>query len=307
MSPRRTGRRTIGAWIEKTPARRLRICFRWPQRKGMLYRITTDLYDDAESRRELERIRDLIGAEIRAGVFRPDRRFPSLFASKIVLGPGGGGARSFVEQMPEWIEAKKNRKVLKSRTDHYESHFRNYIEPSEFGRLDPMNLTRIDVEGFVAWLVSRAGQNGDGVSEKTASNVVRGTVKAFLGDIEADASLNALSKIVWERYVPGRVQAPFDAEERQQLFEYFKTKLPFPEYVSLRLRFQGATPSETRGFNVGDYSRATSTLQVQRSRSEDLRTINPTKTYGRVRPITLSADLAADVATLCGVREHHEP
>jgi hypothetical protein len=98
------------------------------------------------------------------------------------------------------------------------------------------------------------------------------------------------------------VQDPFDAEERQQLFEYFKTKRPFPEYVSLRLRFQGATPSETRGFNVGDYSRTTSTLQVQRSRSEDLGTINPTKTYGRVRPITLSADLATDVATsaACG-------
>jgi integrase len=58
---------------------------------------------------------------------------------------------------------------------------------------------------------------------------------------------------------------------------------------------------------VGDFSRATSTLRVQRSRSENLRTINPTKTYGRVRPITLSADLAADVATLCGVRGHDEP
>jgi hypothetical protein len=193
MSPRGEGRRTIGAWIEKTPARRLRICFRWPQRRGRLYRITTDLYDDAEGRRELERVRDLIGAEIRAGVFRPDLRFPSLFAPRVVLGPGGRGPRSFVERMPEWIQAKKMRKVLKSRTDHYESHLRNYIEPSEFGRLDPMDLTRTDVEGFVGWLVSGAGQKGDGVSEKTASNIVRGTIRAFLRDIEADASLNALS------------------------------------------------------------------------------------------------------------------
>lgn len=306
MSPRPPGRKTSGCWLEWTPIGRGRLCFTWEKR---LHRITMDYTRKDE--RELARLRDLIGAEIRAGVFDPVRRFPSVFAAKVSLEPASKRALSIAERMPTWIEEKRRRKVLDTRTAKYDSHLRLYISRNPFGRLDPFTLTRSDFEAFVGWLVSEGGEVGEGeqgapLSEKTASNVVRGTVRAFLRDIEADASLVALSKLRWERYVPGRVQDTFTAAERQALFAYFRAR-SFAEYVSIRLRFEGATPSETRGFNVGDFSRSTSTIVVQRSRSEDLKRVRPTKNEDRKRAIELSPELAADVATLCGVRLPHEP
>src|SRR5262249_10246926 len=56
------------------------------------------------------------------------------------------------------------------------------------------------------------------------------------------------------------------------------------------------------GMRVRIHYREGSILQIQVPASA-----YPTKTYGRMRPIPLSADLAADAATLCGVREHDEP
>lgn len=301
MSPRPPGRKTSGAWIEWTPTKRGRLCFTWEKR---LHRITMDY--TVKDRRELERLRDLIGAEIRAGVFEPARRFPSVFGAKVSLEPASARVLSVAERMPAWIEEKRRRKVLDTRTAKYDSHLRLYVQRAAFGRLNPFAITRSDFEAFVGWLVSEGGEEGSPLAEKTASNVVRGTVRAFLRDIEADASLVALSKVRWERYVPGRVQDTFTADERGRLFEHFRGR-SFAEYVSVRLRFEGASPSEVRGFNVGDFSRSTSTIQVQRSRSENLKRVRPTKNEDRKRAIVLSPELAADVATLCGVRLPSEP
>lgn len=300
MSPRPPGRKTTGCWLEWTPAGRGRLCFRW---EGRLHRITTE-YTKAEQA-ELVRVRDLVGAEIRAGVFDPMRRFPSVFAPKVSVEPASKRA-TVAGKMPEWINAKKRRKVLDTLTAKYESHLRLYIARAPFGNLDPFSLTRSDFETFIGWLVSEGGEEGRALSEKTASNVVRGTVRAFLRDIEADLSWVALNKIRWERYVPGRVQDVFSAKDRDRIFAYFRQR-SFPEYVSLRLRFVGASPSETRGFNVGDFSRTNSTIRVQRSRSEDLKRVRPTKTPNRLRVIELTDELAEEVATLCGVRPSSEP
>lgn len=301
MSPRPPGRHTIGAWLEWTPKTKARLAFRW---KGKLYRITLDL--SADDRAELERIRNLVGAEIRAGVFDPAKRFPSVFAPKVSVIPLAERSETVSERMPRWIEEKRRRKVLETRTAKYESHWKLYIKRHAIGGLTPSSLTRGDFEDFVGWLVTAGGEEGGALSEKTASNVVRGTLKAFLRDIDADRSLYALSKVRWERYVPGRIQDPFVAEEVAKLYRYFRER-SFDEYVSIRLRFCGASPSETRGFNVGDFSRSTSTIRVQRSRSEDLKKIRPTKNESRKRWIELDAELAAHVATLCGTRGAEDP
>lgn len=304
MSPRPKGSRTVGAHFDVTPGGRLRINFTWDARR---YRITSDLTDSRDNRREMQKACALVGAEIRAGTFELAKRFPSVVAPKITLGPTTARPPSVADLIPGWIADKRRRRVLESRTRKYESHLRLYVSRHVFGRLDPHTLTRADFELFISWMLSEAGEGGKGVGEKTASNVVRGTVRAFLRDIDADASLQALSRVAWERYVPGRVQDPLTEQERAQVFAWFAQRRPLAESVSIRLRFSGATPSEARGFNVGDFSRSTSTITVRRTRSEDLQHVNPTKTTARLRPIALDPELAADVATLCGIRGPDEP
>lgn len=199
MSPRPAGRKTIGAWLERTPSGRARLCFRW---KGKLHRITLEYTE--KDRDELERVRNLVGSEIRAGVFDPARRFPSVFAKPARV-PVVERRPTVASMMPEWIEQKRRRKVNDDRTAKYDSHLRLYVKRHAIGGYDPFDLTRADFEAFVGWIVTEGGEGGQPLSEKTASNVVRSTLKAFLRDIEADASLVALSKVRWERYVPGRV------------------------------------------------------------------------------------------------------
>src|SRR5439155_10303399 len=96
---------------------------------------------------------------------------------------------------------------------------------------------------------------------------------------------------------------PFSAEERDRILAWFKAKRPFVEYVSLRLRFRGATPSEVRGFRVSDFDRTTSTMRVRRS--QHLGQIGSTKTRARERPIWLD-DVGAEVATVAGIRKSEE-
>jgi hypothetical protein len=104
---------------------------------------------------------------------------------------------------------------------------------------------------------SGAGEDGKGVSEKTAANVIRGTLRAFLRD--SGLPYHFLDSLKWERCAPTREQDPFTIDEGDRILAWFLSKRPLAEYVSLRLRFRGATPSEVRGIRVGDeqYARAT--------------------------------------------------
>jgi Arm DNA-binding domain len=301
MSPRGEGRRTIGAWIEKTPAGRLRICFRWPARRGRRYRITTEYRDTEENRRQIERARDLVGAEIRSGIFDPAKRFPSLFVPRIAIDPVVPSGRSLASRMRAWIAEKEKRKVRASRLRDYRSHLGNYFERAAIGAMEPSAIGRPEAEAFQLWLVSEAGEDGKGVSEKTAANVIRGTLRAFLRD--SDLGFRFLDLLRWERCAPTREQNPFSAEERDRILAWFKAKRPFVEYVSLRLRFRGATPSEVRGFRVSDFDRTTSTMRVRRS--QHLGQIGSTKTRARERPIWLD-DVGAEVATVAGIRKSEE-
>jgi integrase len=289
MSPRSNGRRCIGAFINVTPGGRLRLNFRWPLGcDGKLYRVTTDLSDTVENRRELERVRDLVGAEIRCGTFVLGNRFPTLVAPKIILAPVQARRRSLVERMAEWIAEKALRKVRRSRVRDYGSHLENYFARSAISERDPSTLCLEDLRAFQLWLVSKAGQGGTGVSEKAAANVVRGTLRAFLRDIGATEAMAALEQLVWE------------TKERDTLLKWFRARRPFQEYVSITLRFCGLTPSEVRGLDVGDFDRATDTVKIARSRH--LGATGATKTRARERVVSLG-DAARDVETLCGLRD----
>lgn len=297
MSPRKPGQKARGAWIGWTPAKMGRICFRWPPREGTLYRIPTGYGQDQEAR--LEEIRDLVGREILAGTFIPEKRFPKVFGPSIMLDDAVGS--TLMLELASWIDEKRTRKVRKSRVREYESHRRNYIAAAPIGGVPVVALSLAHFRAFQLWLVSKAGAEKKGVHEKTAANVIRGTLQAFIRDRGTPEQLVAIRSLTWERYRPGRIQDPFEAAERDEILEWFAEARPVDEFVSVALRFQGLTPSETRALRVGDFNRATSSIRVEQS--EDEGEIAATKAENRIRVVSLPLPLGIVIAELCGLRD----
>src|SRR5262249_50739558 len=73
------------------------------------------------------------------------------------------------------------------------------FEPAEMVT-DPSKFRLEDLRAFQLWLVSKAGEGGTGVSEKTAANVVRGTLRAFMRGIGATEAIAALEGAAKLRY-----------------------------------------------------------------------------------------------------------
>ena len=82
----------------------------------------------------------------------------------------------------------------------YRSHLTNYFEVASIGAMDPSGIGRWELETFVTWLVSHVGEYGQGLWEKSAANVVRGTLRAYLPD--RGYSLAPLDALRWEPYAP---------------------------------------------------------------------------------------------------------
>lgn len=294
----------MGCSVVETSSGKLALRFRWTYPDGSVRRpsVTTELDSSLDNRRALRARAAVIGAELQAGTFDPVRHFeiPPRFGVVAKKAPPRVG--SVALRMRAWIDEKIARKVRDTRPADYEKHLRNYVEPSDLGRLEPSHVGDDELSAFQLWLVSEAGEGRKGVSEKTASNVIRGTLAAFFRDIRAIGALEALGRLRWEQYEPGNVQDPFTAKDRDALLLWFEAKRPRQEYLSLRLRFIGITPSEVRGLNVGDLDRSTETIRVQRSRSENLKVTRATKTKRRRRAVHLEADLVAMLAELAGLR-----
>lgn len=298
----------MGCSVEKSRSGKAVLRFRWtaPDGKAHHFAVTTTLsYSDAAKRQLLKDKAAVIGAELRAGTFEYFRHFPpkparfGLVPPNAIANPG----TPLVDQMRVWIDRCKQRKVRASRIRDYESHRANYFTVAEIGRRDPFRLIAEDLEAFQLWLITRAGEGGKGLSEKTAQNVVRGTLRAFLRDVKAPLAL--LDGLRWERYAPTRQQDPFSASEREKVLRWFRMKRPVFEHVSVALRFAGITPSEVRGLRVGDFDRASSSVQI--GRSMHLGQVGATKTRARERAVFLDDELAAEIAQLCGIRPPTEP
>lgn len=241
----------------------------------------------------------LIGARIRAGAFDPEEFFdmPERSRATVAQAPRLSGRANLRDAMAAWIDRLEQRKIRPSRLRDYRSHLKLYIG-DELGQLEPGRLTRAVLEDFQLWLLSRAGSSGKGLSEQTARNVILATLKAFVRDMDGD--LAPFAALRWERQEPTRQQDPLTIAERDAILEHFREKRSFAELVSLELRFQGVTPSEVRGLRVYDFHRADGTLEIRRSRH--LGHTGATKTLARERTVDLADDVAADVATIAGIR-----
>ena len=185
-----------------------------------------------------------------------------------------------------------------------------YLRPMAFYGYGELAVGALEdpatLRDFQLWLVSQAGarKKRKGVSEKTAANVIRSTLKAFARDRGLD--LAAFQKLQWERYLPNRVQDPFTAEERDAILRWYHQNRPWAEYVLYRAAFDtGMRPSELLGLDVAHFDRATSSFAIRQSRYRGVR--NPTKTRAAERSVELSADVAALVTELVGIKPPTAP
>lgn len=300
----RKRRKRMGCSVVRTKSGKLSIRWRWVPPDGRLRHmsVTTALDDTPENRKRLDNKRAEIGAQLRQGTFRYEDHFEvprGWWEPPSPNQPTGMVAGAF----DLWVADRELRRVRASRIRNYRSDGRYILE-----RMGHLPLTALAdgavVKDFQSWLISRAGKAGTGLSEKTAANVIRGTLRAFMRD--AGLSLAALDALTWERYVPARRKDPLTEEERDLVLAWLAENATPEERLFWRIAFEtGARHSEILGLDAGDFDRRTHSLHVRQGRYEGRSA--PPKTRGAERPIMLSRETARLVRGLIGIRKPDAP
>lgn len=267
----------------------------------------TALPDTPANRARVKRQAELIGAELRLGVFDYLKWFPNGNRAALFLAARGGppNAASTTRWTVRgyygaWIERKTPPLVRASAERDYRCHFSNYILDA-LGDVLMAELSLGHLEDLRTALRKRE------LSDKSIRNVIDGSLRAMFRDA-ADEEIPVgfpFPKLRWpERIVPG--PSPFNAEERDRLLAYFRAKRwkfggfndsrPHYAYFAFlyTLFFTGMRPSETAALRLHSVNLEARTIYVERSRH--LGTEAPPKTQRARRTVRLTPG-AADVLT----------
>ncbi len=269
--------------VQATPTGFLRFRFRWTLPDGSLryFSEATALRDTPENRVRVQLQAELIGAQIRSGVFDYLKWFPNgnraadFLTAAIAesatkpINPGSGTVRSYYE---EWIQRKVAPYVRVSAARDYRSHFRSYVLDA-LGDVAVSELSLTHLEDLRSSLRQR------NLSEKTIRNVIDGSFRAMVRDAGQDDIPTSFPfpKVRWPaKIVPG--PSPFTADERDRILDYFRTKrwkvggfndtkFHYPYFAFLyTLFFTGMRPSEAVAVRVRSANLGAGTIQVERSR-----------------------------------------
>ncbi len=269
--------------VQATPTGFLRFRFRWTLPDGSLryFSEATALRDTPEDRERVQLQAELIGAQIRSGVFDYLKWFPNgnraadFLTATIAESETKptkarvGTVRSYYE---EWIQRKVAPYVRASAARDYRNHFRSYIVDT-LGDVPLRELSLTHLEDLRSSLRQR------NLSEKTIRNVIDGSFRAMVRDAGLDDIPTSFPfpKVKWpEKIVPG--PSPFSAEERDQILDYFRTKrwkvggfndtkFHYPYFAFLyTLFFTGMRPSEAAAVRIRTVNLGAGTIQVERSR-----------------------------------------
>ncbi len=260
----------------------------------------TSLTDTPANRARVQQQAEIIGAEIRAGLFDYLRWFPNGNRAGAFRERSADSAEAEREPSTtigayyeEWIERKTPPLVRASAERDYRSHFSNYIL-DELAGLPLEQLALAHIEGLRSTLRQK------GLSEKTIRNVIDGSLRAMARDAaEDDIPVGfPFPKVRWaERIVPG--PSPFSAVERDRLLAHFRTKHwkvggfndtrpHYPYYAFLyTLFFTGMRPSEASAIRLRTVNLDARTLQVERSRHLGVEA--PPKTQRARRAVRITA------------------
>lgn len=198
--------------VEVTAGRLLRFRFRWKTPDGVMRKLAeaSALRDTPENRHRVERQAEIIGAEIRAGVFDYLKWFPTGNAAAEFLAAAGAPAPyakrptsddrySVRDYYHEWIERKVPPVVRASAARDYRGHFANYIL-EVLGDVALEDLSLAHLEDLRTTMRKR------GLSEKTIRNAIDGSFRAMVREAIEDDIVAAFpfAKMRWpQKIVPG--------------------------------------------------------------------------------------------------------
>ncbi len=304
MTRRRRARRR-GCHVETVPGGRLALRFVLDVpglgRKRVKETTALDAANPEHTDR-VNRLADVIGAEIRNGTFDYVRHFPN---GKWVpyFRPGqipdrdpelvaGATTPTVGDWYVIWMARLNVPGVRVSRLRDYGSHWPNYLR-DEIGHLP---LTKAGTFAVLADLQAtlrrRPSRRNNTLTEHTVKNVIGGTLRAMLRDAQkAHPVLNIafeFDQLDWQR-TEFRGGTPFSEEERDRLLRYYAakrwklpgggTRLHYPYYAFLHALFHcWMRPSEAAALRVRDFDAGNRTLTIARSRhlGHEMATKNPT-------------------------------
>lgn len=280
MSPRKRRARRVGCTIAPTSDfDRLRLRFRLPvlapdgqpllDIKGRpverRHSEDTGITNTPENVRLLRPKAELIGAEIRAGVFDYERWFPKPERPPSPAREAAVAQETIRHRYAVWI-AEKTKGTLGARPRYrqslirnYECDFRNYILPV-LGAVE-LNAFLEEQRAVRELQKLQAFMRGKELSEKTIKNSLDGSLRALLRDSIGERGVGAFRKLDWGDTSPEAEPDPHTAEERDRILDYLLSKewaLPdfreggrierrrhFPHYAyALTLYSTGMRPGE---------------------------------------------------------------
>jgi len=272
------------------------------------------LRDTKANRQRLQSIADLVSAEIRAGVFTPERYlhyFPHgnrahEFAPNASQRSAPPNAPTLDQYYETWIARQQPPLVRPAQTRDYRLHLTRYVLPTLVEhrgarrRLGDLPITEI----LPAHLVELQSVlvNTLSLSVKTARNIMDGSFRALLRDARAflrdpetgtplvtiDPFVLAKGTLIWPRRRTPPPD-PFTTKERDRILEWFRKERPFYYPFIFTLFHTGMRPSEAVALRWGDIDTKTGTISISRSRY--LGSEAPTKTAHSERTIRLRDDV----------------
>lgn len=212
------------------------------------------------------------------------KRFAEHRLDQYVKGKFGFGRGITVQEyFDQWIERKTEPMVRRSAVRDYRQHFKAYILPA----LGKLAMTAVDMRAVENLRNKMLAQ---GLSVKTARNVIVGSLRALWRDALADELIDRVpfAGLRWPAS-DRRLPEPFTSEERGKVLAWAADHLTFYYPFVLFQFLTGCRPSESTALRWSDISLERATVAIQRSRH--LRTDNRTKTAGSWRLIQVSKDL----------------
>jgi integrase len=248
----------------------------------------TGLRDSAENRKLVEAQAVLISREIKGGAFNYLKWFPDGNRAELFK-PQDAAPKTIGEYYRIWIERKTPPVIRPGLARDYRDHFGRYILP-KFDETKWADLLPAMLDAFRSYLITEKK-----LSIKSCRNIIDASFRAccrdartvdYLADLQGKDPFAALQ---WPRIKTGRPD-PFDEQEREEILEYFRQKIPFYYPFVYTMFMTGMRPSEALALRWSDIDLRRHELSISKSRY--LGEESGTKTGGSEREIRLGAGIA---------------
>jgi len=240
----------------------------------------TGLADTKANRGQLQRLADLISAELRAGQFTPDRYLHYF--------PNGNRAGDFRPMSPPsptptlptlgeyftlWIARQQPPLVRASTARDYRLHLRKYVLPAMIDvvggqRRELRTLPVSELRPPHLYQLRTRLMEGLGLKTKTARNIMDGSFRAMVRDartVDQLITVDPFAALRWPRNIPSKPD-PFTTEERDAIVAWFRERRPFYCPFIVTLFHTGMRPSEAVALRWGDIDTTIGTITISRSR-----------------------------------------